>query len=55
LLFRGLQIHFSLGRGLQIPTNSEMVTMKCFTKKNIQPLGKLMEIEKKEIFAFDKH
>ena len=32
----------------------EMVTMKYFTKKNIQRLGKLIEIENKDIFAFDK-
>lgn len=32
----------------------EMVTMKYFTKKNIQRLGRLIEMKNKEMFATDK-
>ncbi|HEY4196080.1 MAG TPA: hypothetical protein VGM63_11125 [Mucilaginibacter sp.] len=31
----------------------EKVTMKYFTKKNIQRLGKLLETKNKELFIFD--
>jgi hypothetical protein len=32
----------------------EKVTMKYFTKKNIQRLGRLLETKNKELLAFDK-